>query len=275
MSETGDMLPQFDRAKIKTPIGFFSTLFRLMKTREERVVPAIVMEYDRQSGVATVLPIVKNLADGADGQDVEIERAECTVPVIRFAHGGYIIDAPLFVGDTGWLVAGDRNSETARAENSAILEENQKDFEKNKGPQKPDDCSLGGFQFGFFIPDSWGRIEIGEEDGLIVKGKRISIVSDNISIAGNGAVNVKVGESSVDIEGDSVTVSSGDRKIVIGKDGIIYSGPTEETLSSVADIRIKSGEIQVKRRPSKRSGNVIVLVGDKSEWETVGQIPIA
>ena len=196
-----DRLPQFDRAKIKTPIGFFSTLFRLMRISEEFAIPAIVKEYDRNTGIVKVQPLVSNLADDINNQEVEIPRSEYEVHVVRFAHGGYVVDAPLFVGDTGWLIAGDRNSTSAIKANSTILKEDQTDENSpNEGYKKPDDNSLKSFAWGFFIPDTWGITDFTEEDGLVVRGQRISVESDHVT--------VECGENSASISKESVNIDT-------------------------------------------------------------------
>lgn len=81
-------------------------------------VPAIVEEYNRETGTALVrkLPLRVSSAN-------EIENE---VPVIvtvrREQHGGFLIDAPLFEGETGWLVSADLDTYTAKAFNSFIQE---------------------------------------------------------------------------------------------------------------------------------------------------------
>lgn len=41
-------LPQYDRGKCKTELGFIQTLFRLKEVDKQGVIPAIVRSYDRK-----------------------------------------------------------------------------------------------------------------------------------------------------------------------------------------------------------------------------------
>jgi hypothetical protein len=71
-----------------------------------------------------------------------------------------MIDLPLFKGDTGLLIAMDRDSSTARAANSFRLWEAQneedKDTVKNTGATPPDGFIYTSFEFGAFIPFAFG-----------------------------------------------------------------------------------------------------------------------
>ena len=163
-------LPQYDRGKCKTELGFFQTLFRLKEVDKQGAIPAIVRSYNRKTGIATVQPIVTYVVDTKEGEKL-IPRGTYDVSVIRFAHGGFVIDAPLFAGDTGWLIAADRNAKDAKEANSKILNADQDDENpSNEGFKRPTDDSLRSFSWGFFIPDTWGDTELTKNDGLVVSG---------------------------------------------------------------------------------------------------------
>lgn len=289
-----DRLPQFDRAKIKTPIGFFSTLFRLMRISEEFAIPAIVKKYDRNTGIAKVQPIVSNLADDINNQEIEIPRSEYDVHVVRFAHGGYVVDAPLFVGDTGWLIAGDRNGTSAIKANSTILKEDQNDENSpNEGHKKPDDNSLKSFAWGFFIPDTWGITDFTEEDGLVVRGQRISVESDHVTIecGDNSAsiskesVNIDTEKCSVEVKKDYASVISGrygakidehsaivegpNDKISIDDNGLHHEGVIDEKRSVISAIKYDEeiGDIVKKSFLVSKRGDFIVDIDEETDWE--------
>lgn len=233
-----DRLPQFDRAKIKTPIGFFSTLFRLMRIGEESALPAIVKAYDRSTGIATVQPIAANVADNMDNEEVIIPRNEYDVHVVRFVHGGYVIDAPLFAGDTGWIIAGDRNCASAIDANSTILTEDQTEGNApNEGSKRPDDNSLRSFAWGFFIPDSWGTTGLTAEDGLVVNGNTISVGAKTITITAD-EVSVTCGGNSVTVDEDSIVAETEKCKISIEDSVILSSSGGQITASTDKDKKI-------------------------------------
>lgn len=205
------LLPQFDRAAIETPIGFFKTLFRLHEIGRECVIPAIVEEYDSASGIVKVRPLAKSVSQDAEGKEVLADRPLYSVHAVRSMHGGVIVESTLYKGDTGWLIASDRNCKDAIAENSTILEGDQSDDEpQNKGASRPTDNSLASFAWGFFIPDSWaGNEPQGEGIGIIDRLKRfgIRITRGFAKLFGVGG-SVTVGEDGIDIDG--TTSFSGD-----------------------------------------------------------------
>lgn len=181
------LLPQFNRGAIETPTGFFKTLFRLHETGRECALPAIVEQYDRTHGIVYVKPLAKRVAETVDNKEALSDRPVYKVHAVRFMHGGCVFDAPIYKGDTGWIVAGDRNCKSAIADNSEVLQEPQTDEEpRNKGAARPDDNSLASFAWGFFIPDSWGDSGLSDSDGLVISGKggKIEIRDDGIYVDG-------------------------------------------------------------------------------------------
>ena len=214
-------LPQYDRGKCKTELGFFQTLFRLKEVDKQGVIPAIVRSYDRKTGIATVQPIVTYVVDTKEGEKL-IPRSTYDVSVIRFAHGGFVIDAPLFAGDTGWLIAADRNAKDAKEANSKILNADQDDENpSNEGFKRPTDDSLRSFSWGFFIPDTWGDTELTKNDGLVIK----DVDEKNVIALNDGAIEIKRGDNIISISDNGITMEerSGNNKVIVSKSGITAS----------------------------------------------------
>ena len=214
-------LPQYDRGKCKTELGFFQTLFRLKEVDKHGVIPAIVRSYDRKTGIATVQPIVTYVVDTKEGEKL-IPRGTYDVSVIRFAHGGFVIDAPLFAGDTGWLIAADRNAKDAKEANSKILNADQDDENpSNEGFKRPTDDSLRSFSWGFFIPDTWGDTELTKNDGLVIK----DVDEKNVIALNDGAIEIKRGDNIISISDNGITMEerSGNNKVIVSKSGITAS----------------------------------------------------
>lgn len=214
-------LPQYDRGKCKTELGFFQTLFRLKEVDKQGVIPAIVRSYDRKTGIATVQPIVTYVVDTKEGEKL-IPRGTYDVSVIRFAHGGFVIDAPLFAGDTGWLIAADRNAKDAKEANSKILNADQDDENPyNEGFKRPTDDSLRSFSWGFFIPDTWGDTELTKNDGLVIK----DVDEKNVIALNDGAIEIKRGDNIISISDNGITMEerSGNNKVIVSKSGITAS----------------------------------------------------
>ena len=214
-------LPQYDRGKCKTELGFIQTLFRLKEVDKQGVIPAIVRSYDRKTGIATVQPIVTYVVDTKEGEKL-IPRGTYDVSVIRFAHGGFVIDAPLFAGDTGWLIAADRNAKDAKEANSKILNADQDDENpSNEGFKRPTDDSLRSFSWGFFIPDTWGDTELTKNDGLVIK----DVDEKNVIALNDGAIEIKRGDNIISISDNGITMEerSGNNKVIVSKSGITAS----------------------------------------------------
>ena len=294
-------LPQYDRGKCKTELGFFQTLFRLKEVDKQGVIPAIVRSYDRKTGIATVQPIVTYVVDTKEGEKL-IPRGTYDVSVIRFAHGGFVIDAPLFAGDTGWLIAADRNAKDAKEANSKILNADQDDENPyNEGFKRPTDDSLRSFSWGFFIPDTWGDTELTKNDGLVIK----DVDEKNVIALNDGAIEIKRGDNIISISDNGITMKerSGNNKVIVSKSGITASignnrvsvtntnvtlqgpndtitidetgprfrGPIDILLNLVAGLRfdLMSHQLQQRVVLAGKRGDFIVQLGDVTDWVKV------
>lgn len=147
-------LPNYDKRTIEDPSAFFRTLFHLRDIKEERAIPAVVKDYDAKTGEVTVLPMAKYTFDTRDGE-AEVDRETVKVRALKICQGGYSISLPIFKGDTGWLIAGDRRCGAAIEKNGEIVVRDLTDEELKDKTAKPDDCSILNFENGFFVPFSW------------------------------------------------------------------------------------------------------------------------
>ena len=294
-------LPQYDRGKCKTELGFFQTLFRLKEVDKQGAIPAIVRSYNRKTGIATVQPIVTYVVDTKEGEKL-IPRGTYDVSVVRFAHGGFVIDAPLFAGDTGWLIAADRNAKDAKEANSKILNADQDDENpSNEGFKRPTDDSLRSFSWGFFIPDTWGDTELTKNDGLVIK----DVDEKNVIELNDGAIEIKRGDNIISISDNGITMKerSGNNKVIVSKSGITASignnrvsvtntnvtlqgpndtitidetgprfrGPIDILLDLVAGLRfdLMSHQLQQRVVLAGKRGDFIVQLGDVTDWVKV------
>ena len=229
-------LPQYDRGKCKTELGFIQTLFRLKEVDKQGVIPAIVRSYDRKTGIATVQPIVTYVVDTKEGEKL-IPRGTYDVSVIRFAHGGFVIDAPLFAGDTGWLIAADRNAKDAKEANSKILNADQDDENpSNEGFKRPTDDSLRSFSWGFFIPDTWGDTELTKNDGLVIK----DVDEKNVIALNDGAIEIKRGDNIISISDDGITIKNENSEVAINKNGANIRSGNNKVIVSKSGITASS-----------------------------------
>lgn len=97
-------------------------------------IPAIVEDYDREKNVVTVQPAISEAIAGGK----YIERAKLKAPVFQPAGGGFVLSFPLKKGDTGWLIACDRDISL---------------FKQQKTKINPNTYRTHSFEDSFFIPD--------------------------------------------------------------------------------------------------------------------------
>lgn len=109
------------------------------------MIPAAIVSYDRATHVAIVQP----LNNKCDMSGKELQRAPMKVTVIRHYAGRYLLDFPLDEGDTGWVIACDR-------ETSLIKQYNPDEKGEMKGVNIPGTGETHMYHFGYFIPDRWG-----------------------------------------------------------------------------------------------------------------------
>ena len=125
--------------------------------------PACVREYDREHHRVQVVPLIKQGV--YNGEWEYIDRKPYWVSVRGIQQGGFAIDVPLYVGDTGWVIASDRDTRLLKGEESlttTVLSQDRPVEMVDKGYRKrPWQQKLHDLESGFFIPDSWGRFSMG------------------------------------------------------------------------------------------------------------------
>ena len=255
----------FDPAVAESDIGFFKTLFRIHDVARETAVPCIVRSYDAEKCRASVQPIVNNIVRNVEGEK-EIERPVYEdIPVMRICRGGFSVSIPLFAGDTGILLALDRNCASAIEHNSSALSEEQTDKdEKNKGPERPDDMSTASFANGVFIPFSFSPSD-DDKESITIKGLKEGSPSIVMS---SKSVSVKMGESEVLIDGDKVSAKRGSDSVSLTDEGPKFSGKIDSEVRLVTGVRIDSdaNKAFVRDVTAGKRGTFFVSVGDESDW---------
>lgn len=265
-------LPNYDKRTIEDPSAFFRTLFHLRDIKEERAIPAVVKDYDAKTGDVMVLPMAKYTFDTRDGE-AEIDRETVKVRALKICQGGYSISLPIFKGDTGWLIAGDRRCGAAIEKNREIVVRDLTDEELKNKTAKPDDCSLLNFENGFFIPFSWSVESIGEEKSLIIRNMS---KDEELNLENNHGVYGTYPWSMIEIQRDGmVNAYGGGTKFSIGKEGLFLNdkltfthgnglntiiGNTEDSVPIAGDVEIVGvdGNVEVKTE----------IVEDSSESNT-------
>lgn len=111
--------------------------------------------YNRSRSLAIVSPLVK-YPYVSGNQTVWTERPELQLRVLRVKSGGFWFEMPLKKGDTGWIIASDRDSSYAIERNSST------DTSKNAGQQTYSNFNKLKYAFGFFIPDGFCNLNVKE-----------------------------------------------------------------------------------------------------------------
>ena len=264
MNTPDNALPNYDRDEIKDPAAFFRTLFHLRDIKEERVIPSVVTDYDAKTGEVTVLPMAKYTFDTRDGE-TEIDREAVKVRILRICHGGYSISLPIFKGDTGWLIAGDRRCGTAIGKNRDNNPHSKSDEQMKDVTAKPDDCSVLNFENGFFLPCSFAP-DTGNENSLIIRnirGKDGKLDTTNTDTA--HGINAW---ASIEIEsGGRINICGNGNRLSIREGGLYYDGESQHEQQFITALR-KDGDndFRMKFVTGNKSGNLITHLSEESDW---------
>ena len=263
-----DLISALDPSVWSKPSNALLSLFDNFKVNLNVCVPAIVTKVNEdKTRMVTVQPIPNRKFRTESGL-VDIKRGEVTVPCMTFIHGGYILSSPLFVGDTGWLIAGDRDAIEALKENSTIP---QKDKSDNKGPQSIESYSVNEFDFGFFIPDSWAELPETYEklkDNFTIG----NVTTDDdttcyLTIDKKGECRIHAQKIDFIFNQRGLTIDGTQHDVFIDPDSDLTSSDARfREVSIIKDIETREGTTYIKHQKAR------VLVDDGDEIE---EIPIS
>ena len=271
-----DIRSTFDIAETKTPVGFFKALFRLTDATREGCIPAVVVQREDERGLIRVLPIAKTMKQTKDKLIGENKKPLWVRP-FKIFHGGFHIHTPLFIGDTGYLIAIDRDCMTAIQKNEKPVEKDGNlDELKEKNTSNPDDLTPQRYNYGFFLPCSWvlndgellkehfNRDEGTLKDKFVVSnGKKIDEdESCYITISREGVIEIHSTNSLARVSKDSVDLMRRD-----SLDGGEYKdedGKTHIKNSSV--VRSNGDGVEIGRYDGDGKRNILKVNGDKSTF---------
>lgn len=129
-------IPAYNPADVNTLDGMNNFLIDKINMGIDCAIPVIVQSYNKATNRATVKPAITGVA--TQGQKIS-KPSYSNIPVLRLSGGDSYISFPIKSGDTGWLIACDRNISI---------------FKQNLTESAPNDYRKHKFEDGFFIPDS-------------------------------------------------------------------------------------------------------------------------
>lgn len=149
-------------------------------------LPAIVVNYDRGTNIATVKPLITRLTVN----DEAVPRNQVVdVEVFSFGGGGFHINFPLGPGDLGWIKASDRDLSNYRA---------------SLGESPPASSVTHSFDSSLFLPDVFRKYVIQGEhaDEAVFQ----SVNGTNRVAIGGGRIKIATGGTYIELVDGKVTV---------------------------------------------------------------------
>ena len=271
-----DIRSTFDIAETKTPVGFFKALFRLTDATREGCIPAVVVQREDERGLIRVLPIAKTMKQTKDKLIGENKKPLWVRP-FKIFHGGFHIHAPLFIGDTGYLIAIDRGCMTAIQKNEKPVDKDGNlDELKEKNTSNPDDLTPQRYNYGFFLPCSWvlndgellkehfNRDEGTLKDKFVVSnGKKIDEdESCYITISRDGVIEIHSTNSLARVSKDSVDLMRRDSL----DDGEYKDEDGNTHIKNSSVVRSHGSGVEIGRYDGDGKRNVLEVNGDKSTF---------
>jgi len=162
--------PSVDPANTGSLLGLFNTAMLKLKQDMDGAIPGIVQAFDRGTNRVQVLPAIKMIGTNNE----QVPRAPiANVPVFVLGAGGFGISFNLRAGDTGLLIACDRDISI---------------FTQSGGESSPQSTRMKSFSDSYFLPDVMKNFTVlGEDlDNLVIQKNdgsvRISLSDDTVKI---------------------------------------------------------------------------------------------
>lgn len=209
-------IPSNNPADCNTLDGLNNTLIDKIFLNLKKVCPGIVQSYNRQTNRAVIKPAITGIA--SQGQKVPKDNL-VNIPVLNLSGGGVVLSFPIKQGDTGWLIAADRNISI---------------FKQNLVESAPNDYRKHCFEDSFFIPDKINDLNILDNDSFIIQtidgATSISLKENLLNLIAT-AINLT---GTTTITGDTSVV--GNLTVSTGATGTITDSNNKKLAEVVAGI---------------------------------------
>lgn len=193
MNENNVSIPSYNPAEVKDMAGLLNFFERSIFLHLEKVTPAQIISYDRNTNRASVQ--ILNYSITSDGAKI-IRKPEYDIPVTVLGAGGYCLSFPVNQGDIGFLIASDGDISV---------------FKKILGVFAPAVYQRHKYKNSFFIPLIINNFTINAEDAQAVlltslDGQtRISLQNNNITVTSQ---NITVNSETAVLNTDDAEVNS-------------------------------------------------------------------
>lgn len=172
--------------------NYINDALRAFSHQFQTCIPAIVKEVKSRDTVV-VSPAVQQTAS----DNSALGWASITTTVLTPFSSGMFLSMPVTVGDTGWLVASDLDTEK---------------FKETKKPAQQTVFSRHKYRYGFFVPDAINGYTVSEDDsGAVVlstlDGKtKITLKDKEINLVSDDALKINAKSVSITSSGNNVTI---------------------------------------------------------------------
>lgn len=164
--------PNYNPANKNSLSGVIEEVLKNFGLQLENCMPAIVKSYDRANNIVSVQPAINIITT----ENESFSRDIIKLPVFSFGGGGIVIQSPLVEGNTGWIIAGDRDISL---------------FKQSLSVSNPNTFRTHKLSFGFFIPDKVKGISVSDSDCMVIQ-----------TLDGSTAITLKDGEIKIKTSGN-------------------------------------------------------------------------
>ena len=177
-------IPSYNPADTTSMAGAMRIFADYLLNLIECCQPCVVQSIDYATNTVIVKPAI-NISTTV-GEYVQRDVIKLTA--WRFASGGFLIHYPINVGDTGWMIAGDKDTSL---------------FKQEKKVADPNTNLSHQYSQGFFIPDKINGFPVSNDDqGRLVFQNQAG--TERISI---GASDTKIYSTNLSINATNMTVT--------------------------------------------------------------------
>lgn len=154
------------------------------------MLPAVVVDYDRETNRATVRPLIRLLKT----DNTLLDRAQiASIPVINIGGGGFVLSFNIQPGDIGWIKSADRDMSLFLQSETGV-------------DVPPNTLRKHSFSDSLFIPDQFKKWTLvgGDEDAVVLQSldgtEKIAIDSNGVRV--DSASLIRLTAPSIEIDGD-------------------------------------------------------------------------